>query len=120
MLHFSVCFWTNFNKPKINKKSKVETRELIPYRIGRYGRYFYYRSLNWYRNMLVSCHSKHRVVPNYTGENRTFRPKIEFRTVQKKKTILITCTVILQSLTRRRSPTASCCCYRFFFTFVPA
>ena len=73
----------------------------MPYRTSRY---FSYRSLNRYRNMLVSYRFKYRTVPDYTGctgENRTFRPKIETRTVpkKKKKNILITCTVILQSLT---------------------
>ena len=62
--------------------------------------------------MIVSYRFKYREVPDYTGctgENRTFRPKIEIRTVpKKKKTILMTCTVILQSLTRRRSPTDFC------------
>ena len=57
----------------------------MPYRNSRY---FSYRSLNRYRNMLVSYRFKYRTVPDYTGctgENRTFRPKIETRTVPKKK-----------------------------------
>ena len=94
------------------------TGKLIPYRTGRY---FSYRSLNRYKNMLVSHRFKYRTIPAVPAKIGHSGLKLKFgRYKKKKKTILITCTVILQPQTRRRSPTTSCCCHCFFFTSVPA
>ena len=65
------------------RESRIMQGKLIPYRP-----IFLLPVTQPVQKMIVSYRFKYREVPDYTGctgENRTFRPKIEIRTVPKKK-----------------------------------